>query len=118
MTRTFNIVFQNCDAQDETQFDLEDGDFVFLAIQLLDLWTEFIRENHPEHMDDPGYMQILDVYEVKPMTALAAAERIFNGLIGLSDSYHEEGDTTLASGVFTIAMGLKAAIVEGAFGRE
>jgi len=118
MTRTFNIVFHNYGAQDETQFDLEDGDFAFMAMQLLDLWTEFIRENHPERMDDPGQMQILDVYEVKPLTSLTAAERIFNGLIGLVDSYRDEGDTTLASGVFTIAMGLKAAIIEGAFGTE
>jgi hypothetical protein len=69
-------------------------------------------------MDDPAQMEIIEAYEVKPLTARTAAEKICKGLMDLSESYSKDGYEMLANGVFTIASALQSTINDGEFGVE
>ena len=56
--RTFNVEFLNPDNEyDETQFDIEDGDFVTMFNELVSLFGEFCGENFD---DDPCWITQID----------------------------------------------------------
>lgn len=54
MMRTFNIQYTDPqNEQDETQFDIQDGDFVDMFSELIDLFDEFCLDNYD---DDPCWI--------------------------------------------------------------